>query len=144
MRNPARPFAVLVVLLSSGGCTQRGLDEFRASDALARSAIEGVRTGGVDGLRPHLDPETARLPQLDAEVRTMRAALPSQAPDAVQLVTSETESGWRNSTTRLLYRIRGQGKCAEAELWIENRGGTRKVETLRISDLPGSQCEARA
>lgn len=111
-------------------------DELRKADALARTSIEAVRSGGVSGVRPHLAPETAGAPELGAEIARMRQALPQTAPDTVQLVASEIERGARGSVTRLRYLVRGRDRSAEAEVWVENRDGSPVVETLRISGLP--------
>ena len=138
--KPAPRFSALAAALLMGvaaACTpDRGVDEMLQADALARTAIEQVRVNGLAGVQPHLAPETARSPQLAPEVQKMRDALPSAHPDTVQLVASEVELGVDRTVTRLRYIVRSPEKSAEAEVWVERRGGSRVVETLRISGLP--------
>lgn len=130
-------FAAALMAATVLACSpQNAADELRQADALARTAIEAVRTGGVAGVQPHLAPETARAPELGPEIDKMRDALPRSSPDTVQLVASEIDFQGDRTLTRLRYRVRGQDRSAEAEVWVENRGGSRAVETLRISGLP--------
>jgi hypothetical protein len=128
-------FSVLL-LLTVSGCVRGGASaELQQADALARAAIKEVRVNGLSGVHRYLAPRTAKLPQLATEIQKMRNALPAD-PDTVQLVGSEIEFAANLTLSKLRYLVLGRDRSAEAEVWVERRGDSRYVETLRISALP--------
>lgn len=130
-------FCLSVLLpLTVAGCVRGDATaELQQADALARVAIKEVRVNGLAGVHRHLAPRTANLPQLATEIQKMRNALPAH-PDTVQLVGSEIEFAANLTLSRLRYLVMGRDRSAEAEVWVERRGESRYVETLRISALP--------
>ncbi len=126
----------VLLLLTVAGCIRGdAAAELQQADALARVAIKEVRVNGLAGVHRHLAPRTANLPQLAMEIQKMRNALPAD-PDTVQLVGSEIEFAANLTLSKLRYLVLGRDRSAEAEVWVERRGDSRYVETLRISALP--------
>jgi hypothetical protein len=108
------------------------MGELRAADMLSRETVEALRLHGIAAVRDKLKPTTARVPDLEAKVAEMRAALPPGIPDTMELVKSEMEIDGPVTVTKLVYRYRSAGGVAEVETWIENDRGRRSVETLRV------------
>lgn len=126
-------------LLLSGACDPaRDAMLAKGADDYARETIEVVRTKGISGLRPMLDPKTAAMPGVDAAIARMRQALPSSEPDSIVLVDGDisTESGV--TTSKLAYRVYGRNSTARADVWLVLRDGRQYVETLRIEQVAGS------